>query len=320
MGREKGVVNGPVLLLMGPTASGKTGLAVELAERLCGEVVSVDSALVYRGLDIGTAKPDARERRGIPHHLIDICDPAQPYSAAAFREDALAAIGSIQRAGRLPILAGGTMLYFRALLQGLSPLPQADPALRERLDREALLHGWGSLHRRLDELDPVAAARIHPTDSQRIQRALEVIELTGERLSTAHAGRQEGVLPFRPHLIALLPQDRAELHRRIAQRFERMIEVGFVDEVRRLRERDDLHTGLPALRAVGYRQAWGYLDGEYDFTTFRDKALAATRQLARRQLTWLRAETAANSAIRQVDPWAPDAGVAIDGWLGGLAI
>jgi tRNA dimethylallyltransferase len=265
---------------MGPTASGKTDLAVALAEALGGELISVDSALVYRGLDIGSAKPE------YPHHLIDVCDPEEVYSAARFAADARALIDDLRARGRRPILVGGTMLYFRALLQGLAPMPAADAALREELNARADREGWPALHRQLERLDPAAAQRIHPNHSQRLLRALEVCLLAGRPLSELHAQTQESVedaLCF-----ALAPADRAVLHRRIERRLEVMMSAGFVDEVRRLRQRPGLHPALPSMRSVGYRQLWEHLDGACDLDTAKARALAATRQLAKRQLTWLR--------------------------------
>ncbi len=272
---------------MGPTASGKTELAVALSEHIPCGIVSVDSTLVYRGLDIGSAKPEPELLARVPHRLVDICDPSESYSAARFRQDALAAMGEIRAAGGLPLLVGGTMLYFRALEQGLSPLPEADPGLRARLMREAERVGWQTLHQRLARLDPVAAGRIHPNDPQRIQRALEVIELTGRPLSEQ---QQRGPgLPCRLLKLARAPVQRAELHRRIELRFRQMLEQGFEQEVRGLLARG-LSPALPAMRAVGYRQVLGYLLGEYGRDEMIAKGVAATRQLAKRQLTWLRAD------------------------------
>jgi tRNA dimethylallyltransferase len=288
----------PAVFLMGPTASGKTALACALRERFALELVSVDSALVYRGLDIGAAKPDAATLARHPHALLDLRDPSDPYSAADFRADALAAMARIHTRGRVPLLVGGTGLYFRALQRGLSALPDAVPEIRARLANEAALHGWPALHTRLAALDPVAAARIGPNDAQRLQRALEVIELTGRPLSGQQTGGNGERFPWRVLKLALLPADRGELHARIAQRFDAMLAAGFLDEVRALRARGDLDPDLPALRAVGYRQAWEHLDGGTDAATFRDKAIFATRQLAKRQMTWLRAELDA----RALDP------------------
>lgn len=286
---------------MGPTASGKTALACELSERFPCELVSVDSALVYRGMDIGTAKPDADMLRRYPHALIDIRDPAQPYSAADFRADALAAMTRITERGHVPLLVGGTGLYFRALQRGLSSLPEADAGVRERLTAEAQAIGWPAMHERLRERDPAAAARIGPNDAQRIQRALEVIELTGRSLSEQQQGGSSERLPWRVLKLALLPEQRVQLHERIAHRFDDMLAHGFVDEVRALRARGDLHADLPAIRAVGYRQAWEFLDGQVSAGEFRDRGVFATRQLAKRQITWLRSELDA----RTFDPDQP---------------
>lgn len=287
----------PAIFLMGPTATGKTALACRLAERFPLQLISVDSALVYRGLDIGTAKPDAPTLARYPHRLIDIREPSQPYSAAEFRADALAAMHEITQAGGIPLLVGGTGLYFRALERGLSALPEADPDLRAGLAEEAERFGWSTLHARLATADPVAAARIRPGDAQRIQRALEVIALTGRSL-TEQQGGPHLRLPWRVLKLALMPADRALLHARIAQRFDAMLEQGFLEEVRRLRTAPRLHPDLPAMRAVGYRQAWPYLDEAIDAATFRQQAIFATRQLAKRQTTWLRSELDA----RQFDP------------------
>ncbi|WP_430390612.1 tRNA (adenosine(37)-N6)-dimethylallyltransferase MiaA [Dyella sp. 20L07] len=278
------------VFLMGPTASGKTALACALSERFPVDLVSVDSALVYRGMDIGTAKPDAATLARYPHQLIDIRDPAEPYSAADFRVDAVAAMQEITARGRVPLLVGGTGLYFRALQQGLSQLPEADASIRERLTTEAASVGWPALHERLRQCDAVAAARIGPNDAQRIQRALEVIELTGRPISEQQRGGSGQPFPWRVLKLALLPTDRAPLHARIAQRFDAMLAAGFLDEMRALRARGDLHADLPAIRAVGYRQAWEYLDGQTDAAEFRDRGIFATRQLAKRQITWLRSE------------------------------
>ena len=291
----------PAVFLMGPTASGKTALACALAETFPLALISVDSALVYRGLDIGAAKPDVTVRARHPHALLDLRDPTQSYSAAEFRNDALAAMSTAHAAGRVPLLVGGTGLYFRALEQGLSPLPAADAALRARIAAEAAMLGWPALHQRLAAHDPAAAQRIRPADAQRIQRALEVIELTGRPLSAQQRGAC-WTLPWRVLKLALIPRDRERLRQRIALRFDAMLAAGFLDEVRGLRARGDLHAGLPALRAVGYRQAWTHLEGATDFESFRLQAIHASRQLAKRQLTWLRAERGAHV----FDPFAPD--------------
>jgi tRNA dimethylallyltransferase len=288
----------PAIALMGPTASGKSALALEWAQRLGGEIVSVDSALVYRGLDIGAAKPDAAELAAVPHHLVDVREPWEAYSAADFATDAREAIAAIAARGRIPILAGGTGLYFHALLHGLSDMPGADPGVRAAIAAEAADVGWAALHARLAGIDPVAAARIHATDAQRIQRALEVHRLSGRTISDWQAdpaGASRARLPFRVLRVVLAPRDRGELHARIERRFDAMLAQGFLDEVRRLRALPALAAhpaplALPALRAVGYRQAWEHLDGATDAAGFRDRAIFATRQLAKRQLTWLRRE------------------------------
>lgn len=278
------------IFLMGPTASGKTALACELSDRFALDLVSVDSALVYRGMDIGTAKPDRTTLARYPHALIDIRDPAQPYSAADFCTDARSAMRQISERGRVPLLVGGTGLYFRALQRGLSELPEADPTIRARLASEARAAGWPAMHARLARLDPVAASRIAANDTQRLQRALEVFELTGRPLSELQGMGKPAYFPWRVLKLALLPADRLRLHERIARRFDAMLDEGFLDEVRLLRARGDLHANLPAIRAVGYRQAWEHLDGLVDAAQFRDRAIFATRQLAKRQITWLRSE------------------------------
>ncbi|MGV3590523.1 MAG: tRNA (adenosine(37)-N6)-dimethylallyltransferase MiaA [Gammaproteobacteria bacterium] len=280
----------PAICLMGPTACGKTRVAVELVQEFPFDIISVDSALVYRGLDIGSGKPDAATRAQAPHRLIDIRDPAEPYSAADFRSDALREMHDVLRGGRIPLLVGGTMLYFKALRDGLAPMPSADPAVRARINELAQREGWSAVHRRLQEVDPQAAARIHPNDPQRLQRALEVYEVSGRSLSEFHAEKPAGAAPDLPCnliFVAMLPE-RAALHAVIAQRFEQMLAAGFVDEVAALRARGDLTVDMPALRSVGYRQVWEFLDGKYDYATMVDKGIAATRQLAKRQYTWLR--------------------------------
>jgi tRNA dimethylallyltransferase len=289
------------VLLLGPTASGKSALAMALAPALSMEIVSVDSAQVYRGLDIGSAKPSAAERAAVPHHLIDIRDPSEPYSAAEFARDAARLISEIRGRRRLPLLVGGTMLYAKALRDGLSRLPSADVAVRSRLSTEAAVQGWPALHERLAAVDPASAARIAPNDAQRIQRALEVHELTGTPLSELQEGPRPGAL--RLPVIALLPEDRARLHTRIEQRFDAMLAAGFLDEVRALRLRGDLDPDLPALRSVGYRQAWEHFDQGTPVAQLRAEAVAATRQLAKRQITWLRSM----SDAVVVDPFAADA-------------
>jgi tRNA dimethylallyltransferase len=273
--------------LLGPTASGKSQLALALAERLPVEIVSVDSAQVYRGMDLGTAKPSAAERARVPHHLIDLVEPTASYSAGSFRADALRVIGEILGRGKVPLLVGGTMLYYRALAQGIDALPPADAQVRALIDARAARHGWPALHAELARADPPTAARLSPHDAQRIQRALEVLELSGQPISALQkAAALE--LPFRLKAYALVPEDRGELHRRIAERFERMLKDGLLEELKALRGQHDLHAGLPSMRCVGYRQAWRHLEGEYDRAELREKAIAATRQLAKRQLTWLR--------------------------------
>ncbi|WP_074902538.1 tRNA (adenosine(37)-N6)-dimethylallyltransferase MiaA [Microbulbifer thermotolerans] len=275
---------------MGPTASGKTDLAMALSDRLPVELVSVDSALVYRGLDIGSAKPSPEELARYPHRLIDICDAAESYSAGRFREEALLAMAEITAAGKIPLLVGGTMLYFRALLEGMAQLPEADPALRAELEARAAREGWPSLHAELSRVDPELASQLHPNHSVRIERGLEVYYLTGRPLSALRRERAQDSLTERYELrqMALLPRDRALLHERIAIRFQRMLDAGFVDEVRQLRARGDLHEDLPAIRAVGYRQVWQYLEGRLNYDEMVAAGIAATRQLAKRQLTWLR--------------------------------
>ncbi|OGT19146.1 MAG: tRNA (adenosine(37)-N6)-dimethylallyltransferase MiaA [Gammaproteobacteria bacterium RBG_16_57_12] len=278
------------IFLMGPTASGKTEIAARLVECLPCEIISVDSALIYRGMDIGTAKPGAELLARAPHRLINILDPAESYSAARFRADALAAMADISVAGHIPLLVGGTMLYFRALQQGLSPLPAADEAVRLRLEEEGRRHGWPALHARLARVDPASALRIKPTDPQRIQRALEVHELTGRPLSAFFAEQGQTTLPYEVVKLIVAPADRAVLHRRIHERFLTMLAQGLVEEVRDLRARGDLHVRLPAMRSVGYRQVWDYLEGQYTYDEMVERAVIATRQLAKRQLTWLRSE------------------------------
>lgn len=277
----------PALFLMGPTASGKTALAVSLFERFPLEIISVDSALVYRGMNIGTAKPDAATLARAPHHLLDIRDPTEAYSAAAFCDDAQRLMADIVARGKVPLLVGGTMLYFRALLQGLDDLPRADPALRKALESEAASRGWPALHAELARVDPVAAERLSPNDSQRIGRALEIFRLSGKPM-TALLDKAQTALPYRVLQLALIPSERAVLHQRIAARFDSMLAEGLLDEVETLRKTYALSADLPAMRAVGYRQAWACLNGEIDQNTLREQGIAATRQLAKRQLTWLR--------------------------------
>jgi tRNA dimethylallyltransferase len=275
--------------IMGPTASGKTAAALEIAKHIPCEIISVDSALVYREMDIGTAKPNAEELASVPHHLIDIIDPTEAYSAMQFRNDALRLAQDIRARGKLPLLVGGTMLYFKVLRDGLDDLPEADPAVRARLDEEAARDGVPAQHARLATLDPETAARLKPNDSQRIQRALEIIELTGKPMSALLTQKTAAALPFTLLPLALEPSDRAVLHERIARRFDLMLENdGLLNEVRKLRARGDLRLGLPSMRCVGYRQAWEHLDGQYDIAEMRERGIIATRQLAKRQITWLR--------------------------------
>jgi tRNA dimethylallyltransferase len=304
------------IALMGPTASGKTALAMEWAQRLGGEIVSVDSALVYRGLDIGAAKPEAAMLAAVPHHLVDVREPWQPYSAAEFAADARVAMDDIAARGKLPILAGGTGLYFQALLEGLAPMPEADPVVRATLAAEAVERGWPALHAELTTIDPRAATKIKPTDPQRIQRALEVFRLSGKPISEWQAMPARDRLPFRVLKLVLAPHERAVLHQRIEQRFDAMLEAGFLREVERLRALPPLQVverplDLPAIRAVGYRQAWEYLDGVLAGSEFRDRAIFATRQLAKRQLTWLRGELDARWFDPQTDRNALEAALAL---------
>lgn len=302
----------PAIFLMGPTASGKTDLALALCEHLPCDIISVDSALIYRGMDIGTAKPSAEELARAPHRLIDICDPAETYSAADFRRDALAEMASITKQGRIPLLVGGTMMYFKALMHGMSGLPSANAELRAGIEREANEQGWQALHDELERIDPVAARMIHPNNRQRLMRAVEVIRLTGKPISSFWqagpdvnapdpAGGVEDytyftrwqaddgdVLPYTVTQLAVAPRARADLHERIERRFRLMLEAGFLDEVRGLKARGDLHSEMPSMRCVGYRQAWAYLSGVTNYEAFVNSGVAATRQLAKRQLTWLR--------------------------------
>ena len=291
--------------IMGPTASGKTAAALHIARHLPCEIISVDSALVYREMDIGSAKPSLTERAAVPHHLIDILEPTASYSVMQFRQDAIALVADIHARGKLPLLVGGTMLYFKALRDGLDDLPQADPALRAALDRDIAAHGIQALHARLAVLDPITAARLKPADSQRIQRAMEIITLTGQPMSSLLARAPKIALPFTLLPIALEPCERSVLHQRIADRFDQMLQAqpGLLDEVRALRARGDLHAGLPSMRCVGYRQAWDYLEVSMDLATLREQGMAATRQLAKRQLTWLRSMPDRIS----IDCLAPDA-------------
>ncbi|MFT6351731.1 tRNA (adenosine(37)-N6)-dimethylallyltransferase MiaA [Neptuniibacter pectenicola] len=273
---------------MGPTASGKTDLAMQLYDQLPCEIVSVDSAMIYRGMDIGTAKPDSATLARYPHKLIDLCDPAEAYSAAEFRRDALAQIDEIRSAGKIPLLTGGTMMYFHALKNGLATLPEANPVVREQILKKAELEGWESIHRRLADVDPESAARLNKNDSQRLQRALEVYEITGRPMSELWAEQKSQQPDFSIVPMAVMPKERTMLHERIEKRFDIMLEQGFVDEVRGLWERGDLTLQMPSVRCVGYRQVWEYFAGTWDFETMKFKGVVATRQLAKRQVTWLR--------------------------------
>lgn len=284
----------PAVFIMGPTATGKTDLAIALADELPMDIISVDSAMVYRGLDIGSAKPDEATLARAPHRLINICDPAEVYSAGRFRDDALVEMGQITSTGRIPLLVGGTMLYFRTLLQGMAELPDADAEIRQQLDHEASSKGWDYMHQRLARIDPESAQRIHPNDPQRIQRALEVYEITGKTLTDFWCEHGGDDLEYRRVKIALMPADRIDLRKMIEQRFDAMLAAGLVEEVEQLYQRHDLNPELPAIRAVGYRQVWAMLAGEYDFKTMREKSIIATAQLAKRQMTWLRKEPDCN--------------------------
>ena len=289
------------IFLMGPTASGKTDLAIQLRQQLPVEVISVDSALIYRGMDIGTAKPSKAELALAPHRLIDICDPAESYSAANFRTDALREMQEISAQGKIPLLVGGTMLYYKALLEGLSPLPSADEKVRSEIEAKAALVGWGGLHQELSKIDPISAQRINPNDSQRINRALEVFYLTGKTLTELTAQKGEA-LPYDILQFAIAPEQREVLHLRIEQRFHKMIELGFQQEVEKLYRRPDLNENLPSIRCVGYRQMWEYLRGDYDHDEMVFRGICATRQLAKRQITWLRGWT---SPIQWLDSLQP---------------
>lgn len=293
----------PAVLLMGPTASGKSVLAMQLAEVLPVEIISVDSAQVYRGMDIGTAKPAEADRSRVPHHLVDILEPTDAYSAARFREDAIRLVEQIRSRGRLPLLVGGTMLYFKALREGLAELPQANPSIRAEIDAEAAQRGWPALHSELAKVDPQTALRLEPNDAQRLQRALEIFRVTGVPMSRLVQGAPAQP-PFASVAIALVPEDRALLHARIAARFDAMLENGLVDELRSLKRTHDLSPAMPSMRTVGYRQAWQFLEGAFDLEALREKGVAATRQLAKRQMTWLRSMR----GIVPVDPLAPSLG------------
>ncbi|WP_051687354.1 tRNA (adenosine(37)-N6)-dimethylallyltransferase MiaA [Microbulbifer sp. HZ11] len=302
---------------MGPTASGKTDLAMAISDQLPVELISVDSALVYQGLDIGSAKPTPEELTRYPHRLIDICDPAESYSAGRFRGDALAAMEEISGRGKIPLLVGGTMLYFKALLQGMAEMPEADPQFRAEIEARAAREGWPALHAELQQVDPELAAELHPNHSVRIERALEVYHLTGKTMTQLRVEQEQTspVAHFDVQQLAIVPEDRSILHRRIAERFERMLENGFIDEVKALRARGDLHKDLPAIRAVGYRQVWEYLDGDTDYDKMVAAGVAATRQLAKRQLTWLRRWPDLNrigaqepgGKVRKIDEMLPEA-------------
>ena len=278
------------ILLMGPTASGKTALSVAMAQAMNAEIISVDSALVFKAMDIGTAKPTEAERGGIVHHLIDILDPSEAFSTGQFRNRALELMADITARGKLPILAGGTMLYFSALTQGLAQLPEADPEIRQRLDQQLQKIGKQAMHERLAAVDPVAAARIHMNDPQRVQRALEVYEISGKPLTSFFQADEGEDLPYAYTKIIIEPKQRHSLHDKIAERFKLMLAQGLIDEVEALRQRGDLDESMPSIRCVGYRQVWSYLQGEYDFAEMQEKGIVATRQLAKRQLTWLRKE------------------------------
>lgn len=292
---------------MGPTASGKTAAALALANVMPVEIISVDSALIYRDMDIGSAKPSAAELAQCPHHLIDILSPEESYGAARFRDDALRLIVDIHARGRVPLLVGGTMLYYKALREGLSDLPQADADLRAEIDRIAAAGGWPAAHAELARLDPAAAARLHPGDAQRIQRALEIVRLTGRPLAESYARREDAGPEVDYLCLALAPSDRAQLHAAIAQRFDRMLADGLEDEVRRLRARYHLHLNMPSMRCVGYRQMWEFIEGEYDAATMRERGIAATRQLAKRQLTWMRQFRENWPDFVEIDSLRPDA-------------
>lgn len=281
----------PAILLMGPTACGKSAAALQIAEQLGCEIISVDSAQIYRHMDIGTAKPDKAERARVAHHLLDVVDPHEHYSAARFRDDAVALMREITERGRIPLLAGGTMLYFKALTEGLNDLPEADPAMRMVIDTMAEEKGWPALHADLARVDPEAAARIKPNDAQRIQRALEIYYVSGKSMTALLQKPKYVYLPYRMFAVSLEPPEREWLHARIAERFELMLELGLIGELRRLRQQYALEPSMPSMRSVGYRQVWCYLDGEYGLATLREKGVAATRQLAKRQMTWLRATT-----------------------------
>lgn len=307
----------PIVCLMGPTASGKTPLAIALTEHFPMDIISVDSAMVYRGMDIGTAKPDAATLKHAPHRLIDLIDPAEAYSAGRFCADALKAIHESHEQGRIPLLVGGTMMYFRALLQGIAGMPSADAGIRANLEERAQSAGWEALHMELAGIDPVAAKRIHPNDSQRIQRALEVYLISGKTITEWQQQDTSPLSGMTVHCLALAPRERSDLHARIAERFDVMLKQGFLDEVRALYARGDLSPAMPSIRSVGYRQAWAYLEGEVSEAMMREQAIIATRQLAKRQLTWLRSwpevtwfetdsPTLVESVVAQLNVWLSD--------------
>lgn len=291
----------PAIFLMGPTASGKTDLAIALRKKLPVEVISVDSALIYKGMDIGTAKPSKAEQAAAPHRLIDILDPAESYSVANFREDALREMQNITAEGKIPLLVGGTMLYYKGLLEGLSPLPSSEPKIRSEIEAKAAQFDWNTLHQTLQQIDPTSAARINPNDSQRISRALEVFYISGKTMTELTA-QQGDALPYEILQFAVMPQARAVLHQRIEQRFEKMITAGFEEEVKQLYARGDLHADLPSIRCVGYRQMWEYLDGEISLDEAIFKGICATRQLAKRQITWLRGWSSEPEWLDSLEP------------------
>lgn len=283
--------NKPVLCLMGTTATGKTDIAIELLQEFPVEIISVDSAMVYRGLDIGTAKPDKTTLEAAPHHLIDIIEPTEAYSAANFRRDALDLIKTVHQRNKIPLLVGGTLLYFRALLSGLSQLPAADPAIRAEIEAEAAEHGWAALHEELSRIDPVSASKIHPNDPQRLQRAIEVFRISSLPLSELQRRGSQADFPYPVLKFALIAEDREWLHKRIETRFSMMLKQGLIDEVEGLYAREDMHLDLPSMRSVGYRQVWQYLQGKWKLQEMKERAIIATRQLAKRQHTWLRSES-----------------------------
>jgi tRNA dimethylallyltransferase len=309
----------PLVCLMGPTASGKTPLAIELVQRFPMDIISVDSAMVYRGMNIGTAKPDADTLKRAPHRLIDILDPSESYSAGRFRDDALREIAAIHAMGRIPLLVGGTMLYFRALLQGIAGMPTADANIRANLEARAQTEGWEALHAELASIDKTAANRIHSNDSQRIQRALEVYLLSGKTITDWQAADTNALSGMPVLSLAIAPTERALLHARIAERFDLMLAQGFMEEVQSLMNRGDLSEALPSIRSVGYRQAWSHLSGEVDFATMREQAIAATRQLAKRQLTWLRTWPELQWLASEDEARLTKASVQLEAWLAGAA-